>query len=90
MDEEVRPAGSKTGPEPREVGPERREAVGVFQARPMRGAINYKAIRDRIHERFSKTLAYSLNEGEPFSSSTAVCWKAPSRVRPIAIIWRRT
>jgi hypothetical protein len=58
MDEEVRPAGSKTGPEPREVGPERREAVGVFQARPMRGAINYKAIRDRIHERFSKTLAY--------------------------------
>jgi hypothetical protein len=58
MDEEVRPAGSKTGPEPREVGPKRREAVGVFQARPMRGAINYKAIRDRIHERFSKTLAY--------------------------------
>lgn len=58
MDEEARRAGSKTGPEPGEAAPERRETVRRFQARPMRGAINYKAIRDRIHERFSKTIAY--------------------------------
>jgi hypothetical protein len=58
VDEDVRPAGSKTDPEPREVTAERREAVRVFHARPMKGPIDYKLIRDRIHKRFSKTIAY--------------------------------
>jgi hypothetical protein len=58
MDEDVRSAGSNADSEPREVAPEKRDGVRVFHARPMKGVINYKLIRDRIHERFSKTIAY--------------------------------
>jgi hypothetical protein len=58
MDEDVRSAGSNADAEPREVAPKNRDGVRVFHARPMKGGINYKLIRDRIHERFSKTIAY--------------------------------
>ena len=58
MDEDVKSAPSKPNPEPRDVASDRRGEVQVFSARPIKGVIDYKQMRDRIHERFSKTIAY--------------------------------